>query len=163
MKGENSNIIRKYSSGAWNGFGISLNDYRSIPCVPSFYLRSTTDRIIGYYGEPAFDQANISLSQWYHYVFVVDSMGGKIFVNGKLIDEHPWKGTPGATSSNLDLQIGGLGDNWYKGLIDDIGIWNRVLDSSEIVKLYNGAGISSNFNCSLIKNSCFSVNPKKKC
>jgi hypothetical protein len=62
--GESSNIIRKYNSGSWNGFGISFNDYNNLPCVPSYYLRSTTNRIIGYYNEPPFDQTNITLSQF---------------------------------------------------------------------------------------------------
>jgi len=135
--GEASNIIRKYNSGSWNGFGISFNDYNNLPCVPSYYLRSTTNRIIGYYNEPPFDQTNITLSQWYHYVFVVDASGGKIYVNGNLISSKPWTGIAGATASNLQLQIGGLGDSWFRGLIDDIGIWNRALTQQEITNLYN--------------------------
>ena len=135
--GENSNIIKKYSSGAWNGFGISLNDYNNVPCVPSFYLRSTSNRILGYYNEPAFDQTNITLSQWYHYVFVVDSFGGHIYVDGNLISNHPWTGSNGPTNSNLLLQIGGLADTWFRGLIDDIGIWNRALTQCEIQDLYH--------------------------
>ena len=137
--GESSNIIRKYSSGAWNGFGISFNDYNNLPCVPSYFLRSTTNRILGYYNEPPFDQTNITLSQWYHYVFVIDSSGGKIYVDGNLISSHPWTGIAGPTNSNLQLQIGGLGDSWYRGLIDDIGIWNRALNQEEITNLYNSA------------------------
>ena len=156
--GENSNIIRKYSSGAWNGFGISFNDYNNLPCVPSFYLRSTTNRVLGYYNEPPFDQTNITLSQWYHYVFVVDSSGGKIYVNGNLISSHPWTGIAGPTSSNLQLQIGGLGDSWYRGLIDDVGIWNRALNQQEITNLYNSANTNECLTM-VINTGVLSTNP----
>jgi hypothetical protein len=137
--GESSNLISKYASASWNGFGIGANDYNNVLCVFPLFLRSQSDRVFGYYGESPFDQTNITLSQWYHYVFVLDSTGGKIYVDGNLISTHPWTGTAGTTASNLPLKIGGSGlsGTSYRGLIDDIGIWDRALTECEIADLYN--------------------------
>ncbi len=142
--GESSNLISKYASASWNGFGIGSNDYNNVLCVFPLFLRSQTDRVFGYYGESPFDQTNITLSQWYHYVFVLDSTGGKIYVDGNLISSHPWTGTAGPTASNLPLKIGGSGlsGTSYRGLIDDIGIWNHALTPQEITNLYNSVNSS---------------------
>ena len=158
--GESSNLISKYASASWNGFGIGSNDYNNVLCVFPLFLRSQSDRVFGYYGEPPFDQTNITLSQWYHYVFVLDSIGGKIYVDGNLISSHPWTGSPGPTSSNLPLKIGGSGGSgtWYRGLIDDIGIWDRPLTDQEITNLYNSANTNECLTM-VINTGVLSTNP----
>ena len=158
--GESAAILSKYIAASWNGFGISFQDHNNIPCVSSYYLRSTTNRIIGYYNEPPFEQTNITLSQWYHYVLVIDASGGKIYVDGNLISSHPWTGIAGPSNNNVPLKIGGGGapGTWYKGLIDDVGIWNRALNQQEVTNLYN----SSNTNECLtmvINSGALSTNP----
>ena len=49
--------------------------------------------------------------------------------------------------NNIDVYFGAaspgsfpaLGTSWFEGKIDDIGIWNRALDSCEILNLYNSS------------------------
>lgn len=138
---ENSNVFTKYTPGSWNGYGLSLAGHVDLGLgfgVYPFYLRSQSDRLIGLYNEPEWQQSNISVNTWYHYVCTVDDNGGKIYVNGRLISSHSWTGTPGP-SANEDLwKIGGRWGNstWYQGKIDDIGIWNRVLTEDEITDLF---------------------------
>ncbi len=140
-------VFSKYTAASWNGYQITVGDYSNVPNhgilehdgygTTSWYLRSTNDRIIGYYGESPFLQQNISLNTWYHYVFVADDTGGKIYVNGELIDSHAWTGTPGACNNSNIWNIGGLYNNvWYSGKIDDICIYNRALTQQEITYLY---------------------------
>ena len=119
--------------------GETLND--GIGVFP-YYLRSFNDRIIGYYGEPSFIQSNVSYNKWYHYVFIADESGGKIYVDGELIQTDNWTGTSGFTSNNLLWEIGGTYENnqYFKGEIDDIAIWNRSLTSEEILKIFRGDG-----------------------
>jgi hypothetical protein len=146
--GESSNIFSKYVSSSWNGFHIFLFDARNINSgntqyndgysVVPWYLRDTSNRVLGYYGETPFLQPNIQTNTWYHYVFTLDSSGGKIYVNNQLVDSHPWTGTPGASTNNFLWKIGGLYDTWFKGKIDDVGVWNRVLTPTEIQQLYTG-------------------------
>jgi hypothetical protein len=82
----------------------------------------------------------INQHQWYQFVTTYDDANDsvKYYLNGSLV-----------FSSNLsfdvlntpyDMFFGGLASAnsymWF-GRMDDIGIWNRALDSSEVVQLYN--------------------------
>jgi hypothetical protein len=141
-----SNIFSKYSPAAWNGFQILLSDCRNVLNngatlnngfgVGSWYLRDQSNKVIGYYGESPFLQQNISSNVWYNYVFVLDDTGGKIYLNGQLIDSHPWTGTSGPSTNQYLWKIGGYYNSWYNGKIDDIGVWNRALTQEEITDLY---------------------------
>jgi|UPI00048A356E hypothetical protein len=146
--GVQTNLFSKYVSSSWNGYQILFGDNRNISNngrienhgfgTQSWYLRSTTNKVIGFYGESAFLQPNISVNTWYHYVFVLDSTGGKIYVNGQLVSTHNWTGTPGSCTNNFLWKIGGQYDSsaWYNGKIDDLGIWNRALTRDEVQQLY---------------------------
>lgn len=145
--GENGNLFSKYVPASWNGFQVLAGDFRNVSNadstfnngfgVAAWYLRNTANRLIGYYGEKPFLQQNISFKAWYHYVFVVDGTGGKIFVNGQLVDSHKWTGTPGASCNSFLWKIGGLYNNWFHGKIDDVAIWNKTLTEQEVQQLYN--------------------------
>jgi hypothetical protein len=142
------NIFSKYEPASWNGFQILLGDFRSVPNnnvvenngfgVTPWYVRSISNRIIGYYGERPFLQQNIAAKNWYHYVFTVDSSGAKIYVNGRLVDSDAWTGQAGACSSGFLWKIGGAyAGSWFKGSIDDIRVYNRVISQDEVLRLYN--------------------------
>lgn len=147
--GGDGNLFSKYVPAFWNGFQVLAGDFRNIGnadsvChngfgVTAWYLRNTTNRLIGYYGEKPFLQQNISFKTWYHYVFVVDGTGGKIFVNGKLVDSHRWTGNPGASCNLFLWKIGGLYTKWFHGKIDDVGIWNRALTDQEVQQLFDNS------------------------
>jgi DNA/RNA endonuclease YhcR with UshA esterase domain len=144
--GENSNLFSKYVPGAWNGFQIVVSDSRNVNSgnlqyndgysVNSWYIKDTNNRVLGYYGETPFLQPNIQPNTWYHYVFTLDSSGGKIYVNNQLVDSHPWTGNPGSSLNDFLWKIGGLYDTWFKGKIDDVGVWNRALNQNEVQSLY---------------------------
>ena len=153
--GAQTNIFSKYVSSSWNGYQILFGDNTNVSNnggfenhgfgTQSWYVRNTSNKVIGYYGEPSFLQPNISLNTWYHYVFVLDSTGGKIYVNGQLVSSHNWTGTPGACINSYLWKIGGQyeGTTWFNGKIDDIGIWNRALSSTEIQQLYTSCSTSA--------------------
>jgi len=137
--GKQSPMFTKYSDASWNGFGINVGEYGSSFGVAPFYLRDINNRVIGFYNEEPFLQENIAFGKWYNYTFVVDNTGGKIYVDGVLISTHNWTGTPGPSTSNFLWEIGGIGQlagtDWFKGKLDDIRIYNRVLTQSEITYL----------------------------
>jgi hypothetical protein len=147
--GTNTNIFSKYVAASWNGFQILYGDNTNVTNdgviinngfgTSSWYARDLNNRVIGYYGSPGFLQANVATNTWYHYVFVLDATGGKIYVNGQLVSSDTWDGTPGLAINNFLWKIGGQyeGNSWYKGKIDDIGIWNRTLTLDEVTQLYN--------------------------
>jgi hypothetical protein len=106
---------------------------------------------------------SISCNQW-HFVGVVSNLGEiQLYLDGvkngksvKLnVNVSATQGKYFGTSISCD--------NWfYDGKLDDISIWNRALDSSEIYKLYNGCSLKINSNpkamkASLNSNVLFSV------
>jgi len=149
--GEVANLFSKYVSASWNGYQLLVGDFSNVTNnysthnngfgVTPWYLANMDDTIISYYGNPPFIQEFIEEEVWYHYVFVVDQYGGKIYVDGELIDEAPWNGTPNTISNDFIWKIGGKYEParnwWYNGKIDDLAIWNRALTSQEIKSLYH--------------------------
>jgi len=145
-----TNIFSKYVPTSWNGFQILYGDNTNVSNyettenngfgTQSWYARNQSNRVIGYYNSPAFLQSDVSINTWYHYVLVIDSTGGKIYINGQLASSDIWDGTPGVSTNNYLWKIGGSydGNLWYNGKIDDIGIWNRALSQEEVLSLHNG-------------------------
>jgi hypothetical protein len=88
---------------------------------------------------------NFVINEWEHYVGVYTSNTMTFYRNGVL------QGTTNNThtnvnQANLPIWIGrGVGGNYFNGSIDDIGIWNRVLNPNEIANLYqSNLGITNN-------------------
>jgi uncharacterized protein (TIGR02145 family) len=145
-----TNIFSTYVPTSWNGFQILYGDNTNVSNyettenngfgTQSWYARNQSNRVIGYYNSPAFLQSDVSINTWYHYVLVIDSTGGKIYINGQLASSDIWDGTPGVSTNNYLWKIGGSydGNLWYNGKIDDIGIWNRALSQEEVLSLHNG-------------------------
>lgn len=97
----------------------------------------------------------VSKNKWAHVVAVWDGSVNKIYVDGinKTFTSSSW-GDWG-TESGLG-RLANLGLYHYKGLMDDVRVYNRVLSSLEVRQLYNlGNAIitSSNINLSSPLNS----------
>ena len=96
---------------------------------------------------------SMTAGNWYHIAFVVDvGTGYTLYINGTSVrtGSAPTKKTssPGAASSFFEI---GESHNWsdvrlgryYDGLMDEFGVWSRVLTSDEVTELYNsGNGLS---------------------
>jgi len=101
---------------------------------------------------PNNSQANVNvqgptliLNTWSNVIFTYDGSSLKLYVNGVLLN---------STSTSLLLNTAGnsgisIGESnqangyWHPSdaKIDDIGIWNRALDSTEIQQLYTGTSL----------------------
>lgn len=85
----------------------------------------------------------IQSNQWLHVVAVNNNSSGKyIYLNGALFASDNQVGVVNP-SNTYNLFLGAHQpfsvNNWsWDGLLDDIGIWNRVLTQQEITNLYNG-------------------------
>jgi hypothetical protein len=93
---------------------------------------------------PTVRKTNISDSTWYHVIAYHDSVNNLI---GIIVND----GTPATTATSIGsqdtAQVFTIGDDgnsrWHHGLIDQVGIWKRVLSAGEITQLYNaGSGLS---------------------
>jgi hypothetical protein len=83
----------------------------------------------------------VSADTWYHVVIVAQNNGPmRLYVNGK--EDAPSIGVAGTLWAGGDrLHIGsnsGHGMGWFKGLVDDLRIYNRELSAAQVADLYNG-------------------------
>lgn len=123
----------------------------------------------GYVLFGCFDGAGHSVNQttnalatntWYHLVWQYDGTAGKLFVNAveKASVTWTWSGYARTSYSSLHIGSEGLNDGagtgeWFKGMIDEYGIWDRALTGAEITSLYNsGSALQFPFGQTLSNN-----------
>ncbi|MFW5895235.1 MAG: LamG domain-containing protein [archaeon] len=89
---------------------------------------------------------------WVHVVGTFNKTDNeiKLYVDGNLEDTTSTSGTFSTTSDNISINKqsqGGWNDNEIDANIDEIGIWDRALSSSEVSELYNnGDGLAYPFD-----------------
>lgn len=96
---------------------------------------------------------------WYNIVLLADGIGTKkIYMNGVEVVSQNYNASANYADQSSpwepDWQIGASHWNdgsfssdyiqFFKGLIDDIGIWNRALTQQEITELYNAVNCANN-------------------
>lgn len=134
----------------WNGYKLNMQD------APKAFMTVKADNAggISYYDRDN-DSPVLAQGSWYH---VVVSFGGgrmKFYVNGVLVKD--WDNTPGTavslSSAPINLTIGqdlptdkysevegdfyGAWGGYFKGLMDEIRIYNTVLTNAQVTTLYN--------------------------
>jgi hypothetical protein len=80
-------------------------------------------------------------SGFHHIVAVFQPSDLKIYFNGTLVVIDSTRLLQGEIKNNLDITIGRRGnstDRFFRGKIDDIGIWNRALSAEEAKQLFTG-------------------------
>lgn len=77
-------------------------------------------------------------TNWHQFAYVFHSgVGITTYVDGQ-IDTMIQSSFAGSITNNLDLSIGAGGlSQFFKGKLDDVRIYNRALDSTEVTALYN--------------------------
>jgi hypothetical protein len=90
---------------------------------------------VSFYNKGSFD------SIWVHVVVTTTQNQTKIYINGELKGESNVGGSnvgyhnPNPVFGKITDQ--GYSIQYFRGKLDDIGIWDRVLDSNEIKRLFN--------------------------
>jgi predicted phosphodiesterase len=77
--------------------------------------------------------------QWHHGVVTYDGSILRLYVDGVQVNTLSTSSTP-ETVGNYPLKIGAnsrIVDNLFTGNIDEVGVWNRALTTSEITNLMN--------------------------
>ena len=79
---------------------------------------------------------NYQNSIWYHVVFLKTGTQYSLFVN-TVFDGSSVVSASTSYTQNVGLRIGSIGGSeFFKGNLDDFGIWNRALTQCEIQNLY---------------------------
>jgi hypothetical protein len=88
---------------------------------------------------PLATTTSIPMNKWSHVVFTYNKSSARIYLNGTLSGS-------GTNSNSIDarnqiLCIGAknstVRDRDFNGSIDEVGVWNRALSSSEVREIYN--------------------------
>ena len=137
------NLLNGYTLAAWINFEVGgLSSPRIIDkfTYSFFTLNNGSSRSLGMYfsDQTALYATNtISSGQWYHVVSSYDLHQRKIYVNGSLVASDST--TFALIANSLPLEIGRkpvYGFDSFKGIIDDVRIYNRALSDSEVQQLY---------------------------
>ena len=114
-----------------------------------YFPSTTTPRLVMRNNNINYDMSwgTITTGSWNYYVITISSISGtSLYLNGVLINSNNSAVSYG--SANVLLHFGSSGDvnlN-FKGFIDEIGIWSRVLSPIEVATLYNaGSGLQYSF------------------
>ncbi len=103
----------------------------------------------GYMGAGAnavFGATALSSGTWYMATYTWNTGGKKVFLNGMENGTSTVAETMTAGNTNFYLGIRSDLNEPFDGMIDECGIWNRVLSPSEITALYNnGDGLQYPF------------------
>lgn len=92
--------------------------------------------------------SNLNLNQWYHISFTYDGDYYKVYLDNTMVYQSNsfGAGTVKYENSGAGYVLGRDGDTpyWYfKGSIDDLGIWGRALSASELNTIYTGGTLST--------------------
>lgn len=74
--------------------------------------------------------------EWCHVAGLFDGVRVKIYINGALDGELAYSGTPPTTGHTLRIGQRYSGDFTFKGLIDEVSIYNRALTDEEIQAIF---------------------------
>ena len=88
-------------------------------------------------------------NNWYHVVGTFDSKEIRIYVNGKLEGKKDVpNNAPVMVWNDNNIEIGGRpdtngGTNLYKGMLDELAVYDRALTPDEVVTVMNAKDILS--------------------
>lgn len=134
-------IISDKISGSW------LHKFRiAVGAIAFGYSPDSTywDAIVGSNVVPKVSGPGLLSDGWWHLVFVYENVQGGRFTayrNGIMVGQTINTSTSvGARQINVGRAIWpgapAIGTNFFKGKVDDIGVWSRALTPSEVLGLY---------------------------
>ena len=116
---------------------------------PKFWWIVATDDVAWYNKGPIGSTTIVEASKWYFITSSYDGDSIYLYVDGKL-ESHMGEITGPTANTTHNITFGGLpGDEsatWFNGYLDDVRLYNFVLDTTQVKELYN-----SYFGSTIIK------------
>jgi hypothetical protein len=78
------------------------------------------------------DTATVSVNTWTFVAATYDGSSLSLYVNGRLVSTKPVIGSMSPSTGKLRIGGNTIRNEWFKGLIDEIRIYNRALSVAEI-------------------------------
>jgi hypothetical protein len=121
-------IVNKYAAGSFNGYQIFMNN----GALCAWYLRDTANYAYDG-GGCTLQTSGFNDGNWHLILYVVDSAGGRLYVDGTQKASLAWTGSAGPTTTTQPLHIGDYpgitGGAYFAGVIDEVRISNRVVSA----------------------------------
>ena len=140
----NSSNVSKYQQCLFNsinhtGFAVELNN-EHVPSRLTYGAGPANAFWDLIYAQG--NSVNFTNEAWYHVVFVKSGITYKVYLN-TILDGQTDLPVSVGYNQNVGIRIGSIGDGHevFKGRLDDVAIYNRVLTSTEIAALYNAQNI----------------------
>ncbi|HEU5004919.1 MAG TPA: capsid cement protein [Candidatus Saccharimonadales bacterium] len=77
-------------------------------------------------------------TSWHHVVMTYSGSQLRFYVDGVADSANPVAYSTGFSTGSHYYLGGRSGSNYFKGSIDEVGLWNKVLSAQEVSDLYNG-------------------------
>jgi len=129
-------IVNKYLASSFNGYDLFLSN----GSLCASYYRDPTDFVADTTGCPL-NTPGFNDGRWHQVVYIVDAVGGRLYVDSVQRASMAWTGTAGAASTTQPVDIGNdpgavAGAQFFAGTIDDVRVYNRALSPTEVSQLY---------------------------
>lgn len=130
-------LVNKYVASSYNGYNVFLNNGN----VCAWYDRDFSNFVYDNTG-CTFNVAGFNDNTWHQVVYVVDSSGGSLYLDGLQRGATlPWTGVAGAATTLQDVQLGHYpgafgGAEYFSGAMDQVRIYNTALTASDVTALY---------------------------
>ena len=130
-------LVNKYVGGSYNGYDVFLNNGN----VCAWYIKDGSNYVYDGSG-CTFNIAGYNDNAWHQVVYVVDSSGGKLYLDGlQKGTSRAWTGVAGSPTTTQDIQLGHYpgafgGVEYFQGLLDEIRIYNTALSASDVSALF---------------------------
>ena len=80
----------------------------------------------------------VSDGNWHSFVATKDGTSYSLYLDGSTTPVSTHTSASGTFDDKFKLGGNSFGPAWYNGNMDNIGVWNRVLTSNEIIDWHNG-------------------------
>lgn len=123
-------MIAKYQGGQAHGYALALDAGRF---TPWYYVdgNNHVEELTG----AQLDGLFVADGRWHHLAYVVGATNAQIYIDGTLMNELPWIGTPGPVAATEPLLFGrynGGSGQAFAGQLDEVSTWNRALSETEV-------------------------------
>ena len=147
IKREASGEHRILSVG-WENYPTALSGFQlllSSGAQPTLSIGNDTGYTVGTHVGSCVHGSGTSLSTWAHVVGTWDGSTIKVYLNGGAPASIAWTGgcaynatvRAGLGYSHTTV-FGGDSHRYLTGDLDEVGLWNRALNATEVAALYNG-------------------------